>query len=276
MAFYVVKQVGNLVFCRPVKSLLSAKPRGQVTIMSRFSFNRLCTLLTSMEITRDFQSFITLTYRGMPDVRQAKRDLNSFLTNFRRQYSGVRYIWSQEFQDRGAIHFHILSDIPVDMLRLRSKWIKGTVGKRLKIWFLPRSVWRHGYNTVQKVDYNGGLKKYLFKEFSKQNQRLVFTFPGRWWGASMNLVVRKKFFVNDSALSFFDGVGKGSPSDFWSGDLRDKKTLDKVLPLLQESECEINALRAQSNIRKEKRENERKSLRKAVSSRSNQNEINAF
>lgn len=78
-----------------------------------------CRRLALSNFTSD-DCFITLTYaKNMQDVKQADKDFKNFikrLRNFSKQK--IKYLAVREFQKRGAIHFHFLTD-----LKLPS-WVK--------------------------------------------------------------------------------------------------------------------------------------------------------
>ena len=65
--------------------------------------------------SKDWTSFITLTYaENMQDIKQAKIDLNYFIKNVKKIKKDFKYIAIPEFQKRGAIHFHLLSNFTED------------------------------------------------------------------------------------------------------------------------------------------------------------------
>ncbi len=57
--------------------------------------------------------FITLTFKeNLTDVAQANKKFENFIKRLRRKYgNGFKYLSSIEFQERGAVHYHIISDI---------------------------------------------------------------------------------------------------------------------------------------------------------------------
>lgn len=108
--------------------------RGVVTGRSRKSRRRLMEYLAGVDMSnvaaerkaaRYIKSaFITLTYpEAFPGWRQAKDDLRALKERFRRHedYSFSWAVWVEEFQERGAVHFHfpIVFKNPVDLYALR-------------------------------------------------------------------------------------------------------------------------------------------------------------
>jgi hypothetical protein len=62
-------------------------------------------------------AMVTLTYPGdwaayAPDGRQVKRQLEAFKERWRRAHGRPRGVWVEEFQERGAPHFHMYLGLP--------------------------------------------------------------------------------------------------------------------------------------------------------------------
>ena len=59
-----------------------------------------------------WKSFVTLTFaENLTDVRDANKKFNTFVTQWRRKKSDFLYIAVPEFQKRGAVHYHVLSNL---------------------------------------------------------------------------------------------------------------------------------------------------------------------
>lgn len=69
------------------------------------------------------QSFITLSYgREWPHDKEAKRHIDLFFKRLRRAFGPLPYIWVAERQQRGAIHFHILTTQYISRKELARHW----------------------------------------------------------------------------------------------------------------------------------------------------------
>ena len=126
---WLKKREGELVYVRP---------RGLIRAYSPASAKRLAMLVANSGA--EFQRFITLTYHGVPLagesagkrnrrlVANSKRDLHRFLVVMRDELG--RYIWVQEFQTRGAVHFHLLCEGTVSPERVTEAWLRaiGSLG----------------------------------------------------------------------------------------------------------------------------------------------------
>jgi len=116
-----------------------------------------------------FKTFITLTFAdNIQDFNHANKCLDIFLKRFRRRFPSVMYLGVPEFQKRGAIHYHFLLTEYVS-----KEWV--------------RRHWKNGHVKATKVWSEDGLRGYLLKEISKNNQKRAHGFAGRWWGVSRHL-----------------------------------------------------------------------------------------
>ena len=109
------------------------RPRGPVTGLSSTSRKGLEFLAAS--VACEFRSHVTLTYHAKgeswDDAERNKRialrskdDLNRFLASVRKSIG--RYLWVQEFQERGVVHFHLLCEAEIQVERLRLVWCRAT------------------------------------------------------------------------------------------------------------------------------------------------------
>jgi hypothetical protein len=141
------------------------KPRGRVAGFTYFSKARLSLLLSSFK-SFPFVGFWALTFKDAPSAEFAKKELKRITMVFNRRKIG--WLWVMEFQQRGAIHFHFLLTEYVSQ-----KWLT--------------SIWQNGHVSATKVWHEDGLRNYLLKEISKNNQKRAHGFSGRWWGVSRHL-----------------------------------------------------------------------------------------
>ena len=84
--------------------------RKEITDFSAQSRGRLFELFNSLKLNRR-ATFVTLTYpTSAVNQTDAKAHLRSFFKRLERLYKGrnITGIWRMEFQERGAIHFHIV------------------------------------------------------------------------------------------------------------------------------------------------------------------------
>lgn len=82
--------------------------RGEIKGFSRRSRSRMIDLMARLDLTHVRVTFLTLTFSGLPTAEQAKKALKRFTMRIRRAFPKASGVWRMEFQERGAIHFHLL------------------------------------------------------------------------------------------------------------------------------------------------------------------------
>lgn len=96
----------------------------------QFSINR-----TKTEIRRlvnsnpQLNKFLTLTFaENIADLKTANYIFNQFIKRVAYQYGDFEYLAVPEFQKRGAVHYHLLCNLPfVDLAKLRKFWGQGFI-----------------------------------------------------------------------------------------------------------------------------------------------------
>lgn len=143
-------------------------------------------------------ALITLTYPGNPiwvpfSGADAKRDLRAWIKRMGRAYGAVAGLWKQEFQRRGAVHFHIwmkgprgwLNDLTSVRWRVAEEWFKVVQSGMVEHLYAGTSVER-----IETQRSDGRLPSHYFKSYiskrgRKEYQNQVpadFESPGRFWG----------------------------------------------------------------------------------------------
>lgn len=178
-----------------------------------FTKKSLVNLIFTVNATQvDFKSMITLTYPKDYPVNglTVKEDLRVFLQWLKR--CDTEYLWFLEFQERGAPHFHVLTEFDVIPPYLRKaaaeKWTQRIVDAP---WFLAcfrkyskgKEIgfdWQAYKTEVLKImSFNlhetfwelekkkDGMRHYAAKYAAKTTQKDVptgYTEVGRFWGSS--------------------------------------------------------------------------------------------
>jgi hypothetical protein len=200
----VVRRACNL----PLSQIRHLHIRGAISMVSKRSMNKLALLVRSTEVK--FLSAMTLTYgQNYPlSGRIAKKHLNNFLISMKREFGPFEYVWCLEFQERGAVHFHVVSTLsPPGPLQLHSfaniwlgislegDWLYSEIiwngkkfvsGQTLGTQLAGYSVHSHpkSWEPIRKRD---GVARYFAKYANKLKQKVVPTWyydVGRFWGAS--------------------------------------------------------------------------------------------
>jgi hypothetical protein len=165
--------------------------RGEIKAFSRASQRRLAFLFANMG-TR-FRSLVTLTYHALAEsweaegdrnwriVQRSKRDLNRFLTSMRSQLGP--YVWVQEFQQRGVVHYHLACEGEVPEPEAKLVWCRS-------IDALDDSYARRYGAKVDAIRDEVQVRKYLGHYIGKARQKLLpkgVDGAGRWWGCSRSV-----------------------------------------------------------------------------------------
>ena len=140
---------------------------------------------------KEWKSFITLTYKEcMQDVKQAKKDLEYYVSNIKKVKKDFKYIAIPEFQTRGAIHFHLLTNLEHDSEFIPKRPKIRVYNKKKKIYreieYYNLKYWNKGFSDSEKVD--GDIKKvvgYISKYMTEDCDERLFNF--RRFSSSQNL-----------------------------------------------------------------------------------------
>jgi len=101
-------------------------------------------------------ALLTLTMREVVSIKQGWRSFTSFAQRLRYQMPSVAFIAVPEFQERGAVHFHVLVWGLTD-----EQIISERHTRRIAL------LWRHGFIDIRSTDGSpklaGYLSKYMFK-----------------------------------------------------------------------------------------------------------------
>jgi len=137
-----------------------AHRRGKITGFSAQSRGRLFDIFNSMEL-RNPVIFITLTYeKDMTNAQTAKAHLRSFIKRLQRLYQNrkMAFVWRMEFQERGAVHFHIMAfDLPFTPKEtIKSMWAQVIGGydpfTRIEMIYSSKKTMNYVSKYVAKVD----------------------------------------------------------------------------------------------------------------------------
>jgi len=87
----------------------AARDRGKVLGFSRKSRKRLLDLFARLDFDAKHVAFITLTFRDLHTYEDAWSALRRFLMRLTRKHPDCAVIWKKELQERGAIHYHMVT-----------------------------------------------------------------------------------------------------------------------------------------------------------------------
>jgi len=123
------------------------------------SDNRKKTALRARRLVRNtvnanphLNKFLTLTFAdNITDLDYAHYEFDKFVKRLKTRFKKFQYVEVVEFQKRGAIHFHLLCNLPYVDINTLSK------------------VWRHGFIKLNKIDNVDNVGAYVTKYMTKEN-----------------------------------------------------------------------------------------------------------
>jgi hypothetical protein len=137
-------------------------------------------------------NFVTLTFssKKLPTYDQAMKCLVDYIKFITRTLGCKIYVWKLELQKRGAIHFHLFTDVFQAWDTLRKKWnyIQRKNGIQFDV-LNPNSTDVH-------VPYNANdVSRYIAKYMAKNEIPEDFELKDpikKWWGCSQNIQGKKR------------------------------------------------------------------------------------
>ena len=123
-----------------------------------------------------WETFITLTFKeNITDISKANKIFNAWRTNIKKLKSDFKYLAVPEFQKRGAVHYHILSNLGIEDKDIILKQQK-KIGKAVKFDDLyDVKYWTKGFARVDfiKNDYKK-IYSYICKYMTKDIDNKLF------------------------------------------------------------------------------------------------------
>lgn len=139
---------------------------------SRFQLQR---LIKANE--KDFKTFITLTFaENVSDIKKANEKFNSWRTKIKSIYKDFRYVCVPEFQKRGAVHYHLLTNLEIDkeyhyIRRNKKTKVKIIVSQEGTKCQYDVKYWSNGFTSVfsmKNINVIGYLSKYMTKDIDNR------------------------------------------------------------------------------------------------------------
>lgn len=136
-----------------------------------------------------WETFITLTFEdNVTDVKLANKRFKYFIDKVRRIKNDLRYLVVPEHQKRGAIHYHLLTNISINDTKLMYNQEDNPKFKHVKYWL-------DGFNSVEHI--KGDAKKivgYISKYMTKDIDNRLF--GQRRFFCSQNCIVPKVSYID--------------------------------------------------------------------------------
>lgn len=136
-----------------------------------------------------WQTFITLTFEeNISDIKQANKKFKYFVDKIRRIKKDFSYIAIPEFQKRGAVHYHILTNVNINDEKIIYSQEDNSKFKHIKYW-------NEGFTSVEIME--GDIKKivgYISKYMTKDIDNRLF--GCRRFFYSQNLLMPKDNYID--------------------------------------------------------------------------------
>ena len=149
---------------------------------------------------KEFATFLTLTFSdNITNISEANEKFATWRTKVKSIFKDFKYVCVPEFQKRGAVHYHLLTNIEIDKKykyirrgqELETQLIipqKNTIKKQYDVKY-----WSYGFSSVfpmQDINVVGYITKYMTKDIDNR------LFGNRRYLNSTNLIHPKEHFVD--------------------------------------------------------------------------------
>lgn len=105
----------------------------------------------------ELNKFLTLTFaKNITDLKQTNYIFNQFIKRIAYKHPDFRYVAVFEFQKRGAVHYHLLCNLPY------------TNSKKLE------SIWKQGFIKIKKTNNINNIGAYMSKYLGKEIDERTF------------------------------------------------------------------------------------------------------
>ena len=114
-----------------------------------------------------WKTFITLTFKeNVKDIDYANRKFHNFITVIKRHYKDFMYLCVPEYQKRGAVHYHMFTNIDINDNTLMYTQEDNHNYRHIKYW-------RFGFTSVQSIVNDpvkvvGYISKYMTKDIDNR------------------------------------------------------------------------------------------------------------
>lgn len=144
------------------------------------SFTQLVDYVESNPI---WQSFITLTFQeNIKDLDTAHKIFSNYVRQIKRVKPDFKYIGVPEFQKRGAVHYHLLTNIPINSELIPGRDPLKTFNTEKQRWYTLKyyelPYWKSGnssaFDIINDTDEHFSLGAYMGKYFYKNVDERLF------------------------------------------------------------------------------------------------------
>lgn len=119
---------------------------------------------------KEFKTFITLTFKdNINNINDANKIFHDFISNIKRLKKDFKYLGVPEFQKRGAVHYHLMTNLSI------TKDNNIILKQPNKKYMYDLKYWTKGYSSVYSIRKNHiNVVAYLTKYFTKDIDNRLF------------------------------------------------------------------------------------------------------
>lgn len=142
----------------------------------------------------DLTTFISLTYKeNMQDITFSKKHLNKLFKELQRDFEEFKYLYVLEYQQRGAIHYHLLCNMPIYIETAKSKELKPKLQKILENQF-HEQYWSYGWVDIRDLKQEGNSNVGLYVSVYLVEDLYNIDLKGsKCYGYSRNLIKPQEY-----------------------------------------------------------------------------------
>lgn len=159
----------------------------------------------------DLETFITFTYaENMQNLRQSKEDLSKCLKKIQRECEYFKYMYVLEFQERGAIHYHMLCNLQMPIKTAGTNKRKSEEQKKFERYFADK-YWGHGFVDIRNLKDEGNTNVGLYVSVYLVEDLFTLDLKGaKCYGFSRNLEKPREevMFVSETFDKVFEEFSK--------------------------------------------------------------------
>lgn len=142
---------GKTELTKEQKEENSSRRRKETLVNARNNIIRLISCNSN-----DLKLFITLTYKdNFQDLKKSKEHLKKFFKKLSKDYKDLKYVYVLEYQERGAIHYHILTNIDIGIKTVKSNEYKTAAQRELENYFRINYWSSRGWVDIRALDTEG-------------------------------------------------------------------------------------------------------------------------
>lgn len=147
----------------------------------------------------EFKTFITLTFEDNVDIDIANKKFNSWRTHTKKIFNDFKYISVPEFQKRGSVHFHLLTNIDYDDMILVNQEKKEIWNPQNNVWHIFKTLnhWKNGYSSIKNLTNNQqniNIVAYISKYITKDIDNRLYS--RKKYSYSKSLYIPQAFFFD--------------------------------------------------------------------------------